>query len=233
MTTATLDSIRHNLARMSALALAVMVNLTVFCAAPLLIASNAKPPSQLEAAFVSYLPLNTVPPPEEEIKPPPPEPEPPVFRMDTMQPEPLPTPPQTDLAAPRLDIDFNTALTSGPKLPALPALPAAPKSTASPRRAMPKGRGILMDRQPMIAARVPPPYPYMARRRGIQGKVMVRLLVGMDGRVTKSEVLNAQPAGVFEDAVLRTVGRWRFSPALRSGKPIAAWVETSVKFELR
>ena len=225
--------LRLGLARLFAVGLAVLVNLAVFCAAPWLINSDLNPPKPLESPFLSFIPLNNSQPPEEEAPPPPPEPEPPVFRMDTLKPEPLPTPPQTDMAAPSLDIDFNTALTSGPKLPSLPALPVAPKTLAAPSRAMPRGRGILLDRQPMIAARVPPPYPYLARRRGIQGRVIVRLLVGKDGKVTKSEVVKAEPSGVFEDAVLRTVGRWRFSPALRRGKPIPAWVETAVKFELK
>ena len=223
--------LKLNTARLFALGLAFLVNLAVFCAAPWLISTEMKLPKVLDSPFLSYLPLNTTPPLEEEPPPPPPEPQPPVFRMD-LNPEPVVTPPQTDPAPPRLDIDFNTSLTSGPKLPALPALPVAPKNPA-PSRAIPKGRGLLLDRQPMIAARVPPPYPYMARRRGIQGKVMVRLLVGSDGRVKKSEVIKAEPSGVFEEAVLRTVGRWRFSPALSNGKPITSWVETTVKFELK
>ena len=227
-----LHNLRLNLGRLFAIALAIAVNLAVFCAAPWLISADLKKPEPLDSAFLSYIPLHQTQPPQEETEPPPPEPEPPVFKMDPQKPEPLPTP-QADIAAPRMEIEFNTALTTGPQLPALPPLPKAAKTVNASSLGAPRPGKLSLDRWPMITARVPPPYPYYARRRGIQGTVMVRLLVGKDGKVHKSEIVKAKPAGVFEDTVLRTVGRWSFSPALKKGRPITAWVETSIKFELK
>jgi protein TonB len=61
---------------------------------------------------------------------------------------------------------------------------------------------------------VPPPYPHFARKRGITGQVWIRLLVSEKGQVMETKVIRAEPAGVFEEAVLGCVEQWRFSPAV-------------------
>jgi protein TonB len=45
-------------------------------------------------------------------------------------------------------------------------------------------------------------------------------------------VLDARPPGIFEDAVKRTVPQWRFSPGKIEGRPVAAWVVTTIQFNL-
>jgi protein TonB len=89
-----------------------------------------------------------------------------------------------------------------------------------------------LDQAPSAVVRVPPLYPYAAREKGIEGAVQVRMLVNPDGSVGQVQILDARPRGVFEDAVKRTVPLWRFSAGKIDGRPVTAWVVTTVHFNL-
>lgn len=89
-----------------------------------------------------------------------------------------------------------------------------------------------LDQAPKAIVRVPPIYPYAAREKNIRGAVQVRMLVNPDGSVGQVQVLDARPAGFFEDAVKRTVPQWRFSPGKIEGRPVASWVVTTIQFKL-
>jgi len=154
-------------------------------------------------------------PPQEEEEPPPDKP-PPKTELTPLEVQPLQTPP-VELERPKLDYEVNPRLGLGLALPA-----------PGPVR-YEMGQ---VDRAPMIASQLPPPYPYSARRRGIEGAVQVRFLVDEQGRVQHLEITKAQPSGVFEESVLRTVPRWRFQPGRKDGQAVATWVETTVRFKL-
>ncbi len=205
--------------RTLAVGCALAVNLVVFCAAPWLIDRRPAPPSGPVQPFLSYLPVTPPPPPRET--PPEPEPEPPRLKLQAHNLDPAPQAPRLDLAAPSLDASLSLSL------------PAGLGAVSSGVVHGPGGLGGAMDHPPLITARVPPPYPYFARKRGITGQVWIRLLVSEKGVVLETKVLRAEPAGVFEDAVMRCVEQWRFSPAVVNGRPAIAWLETSVKFELK
>jgi len=89
-----------------------------------------------------------------------------------------------------------------------------------------------LDQAPQPIVRVPPQYPYGARERGIEGAVQIRMLVTTDGTVGDIQILEARPQGVFEDAVRRTVPQWKFAPGKVQGKPVTAWVVTTIHFDL-
>jgi len=84
----------------------------------------------------------------------------------------------------------------------------------------------------MVAVRVPPAYPYFARLKGVEGWVRIRILVDERGQVRQAEVVRAEPPGVFEEAVLSAVRRWRFRPGIEGGRSVSAWMETTVRFKL-
>ena len=58
---------------------------------------------------------------------------------------------------------------------------------------------------------VAPEYPPGAAAAGIEGYVDVRFAVSINGRVQNPEVVAAEPAGVFEQAALAAVNRWRYA----------------------
>jgi protein TonB len=88
-----------------------------------------------------------------------------------------------------------------------------------------------LDQPPQVMVRVPPVYPYRAREQGVEGAVQVKMLVETDGTVGQVQILDARPAGVFEDAVIKSVVQWKFTPGKIDGSPVTAWVVTTLRFE--
>lgn len=84
----------------------------------------------------------------------------------------------------------------------------------------------------VILVRIPPEYPRNALAKGVEGYVDVLFTVTETGTVSNPMVLAAKPRGVFDDASLAAVARWRFQPVVRNGRPVAIPVRTRVRFEL-
>lgn len=61
---------------------------------------------------------------------------------------------------------------------------------------------------------------------------MVSLLVDERGRVVKSSVLPGPHSDLFARETLKAVRQWRFKPAEKNGRPVAAMVELPVHFRL-
>ena len=89
-----------------------------------------------------------------------------------------------------------------------------------------------VDSKPGLLGQALPPYPRRARRRQIEGWVKVRFLVTKDGSVENLTVLQESPTRVFRRTVMKTVPRWRFKPARKSGKSVDVWVEQTINFKL-
>jgi protein TonB len=88
-----------------------------------------------------------------------------------------------------------------------------------------------LDQPPQVIVRVPPLYPYRAREQGIEGAVQIKMLVNADGTIGQVIILDARPKGLFEDAVLKAVPQWKFSPGKIEGEAVTAWVVTTLRFE--
>lgn len=63
-------------------------------------------------------------------------------------------------------------------------------------------------------------YPPAAKAGGIEGFVVVRYDVTVEGLVANAEVVEAEPEGVFEEAALASIVQWRFRAATLVGKPV-------------
>jgi protein TonB len=76
-----------------------------------------------------------------------------------------------------------------------------------------------------------PPYPEAARSAGIEGTVMLRVLVRSDGGVGVVEVSASSGSATLDESARRTVReRWRFVPARVDGAPIDTWVRVPIQF---
>ena len=201
------------------LILAAAVNLVIFALVPAMIGQSRGTSEFEKIASVS---LREIRP--EELQPDPQE----------ISPEPPPEePPPPEPPAP-------TAMrTPSPEMPTMPAFtPDLALSAAGTPMVMapPPARTAFefgeVDRTPMTVYRTPPPYPYRAKRMRIEGVVKVRFLVGTDGRTSRIQILSAEPEGIFEESVLRTIEGWRFEPGKKDGRKVATWVVTPVRFQL-
>ena len=76
-------------------------------------------------------------------------------------------------------------------------------------------------------------YPPEAQRRGIEGRVTVRLIVDTEGKPTQCAVQSAQPAGVFEKSALKAAGAMRFTPGRSKGRAVRTLVLLPFDYRLR
>ena len=117
-------------------------------------------------------------------------------------------------------------------LAALPAYAADP-----PRPATELGSFELrIAPRPVPAAyrHAPPPrYPTTAREQGLEGVVVLSVLVRHDGRVDDARVAVSSGTIVLDQAALAAVRTWLFAPATQGGRPVESIVEVPVKFALR
>jgi protein TonB len=94
------------------------------------------------------------------------------------------------------------------------------------------GMPVPVDELAVVVKEVIPPYPSNMREVGIDGRVLVHMLVGRDGRVAKA-VADAQvTVPGLEDAAVEAARRWVFVPAFFQGRPVATWFTVDFVFVL-
>jgi TonB family protein len=81
-----------------------------------------------------------------------------------------------------------------------------------------------------IATHVPePPYTPEARKAGLEGTVILSVVIDATGRV--SQVSIKEPLGLgLDDNAAKTVEKWRFKPSMIDGKPVAVRTLVEVTF---
>ena len=84
---------------------------------------------------------------------------------------------------------------------------------------------------PQLLYKIEPEYPDEARKARYQGTVVLNVEVDPTGRPRRLRVLRGLGLGMDERA-LEAVEKWRFAPALASGKPVSAPVIIEVSFRL-
>lgn len=181
-----------------------------------------------------------VPPPA----PPPPEPAPPKPQPVKPRPAPKPAPrprptpkpapqpvavEQVAPTAPVLPADPPgppPAVTPAPAPPAAAVAPAPPAPPAPPAVVQPSSRAAYLDNPP-------PPYPAMSRRLGETGRVVVRVLIGVDGRAQDARIERSSGFERLDRVALETAReRWRYVPGTRGGVPEAMWFNVPINFVL-
>ena len=91
------------------------------------------------------------------------------------------------------------------------------------------GSGIV---PPRLLFEKRPDYTEEARRHGIEGDVLLEIIVRSDGSVSDVRVLRRLGYGLDERAV-QAVRQWRFAAAERFGTPVDVLVEIAVEYRLR
>jgi TonB family protein len=186
--------------------------------------------------------------PVPEVAPPPPPPEP--------KPDPPPPPPAPVVQAPVVPKPADPVEVKGDPAP-VPKPPASDQGSGNGGGAgTGAGQGVGEGTGPGIGpgsgggegggpyrpgAGIEPPrllrevkgtYTDDARRRGIQGDVLLEIVVRRDGSVGDVRLLRGLDRGLDQRAI-DAVRQWRFSPAKRHGAPVDVIVEVGVEFKLR
>lgn len=77
-----------------------------------------------------------------------------------------------------------------------------------------------------------PEYPEIALERGWEGAVLLRVKVSPSGSPLSVDVKKGSGKKALDDAAVRTVKKWKFSPAMRGDSAIEGWVDVPINFKL-
>jgi protein TonB len=145
-----------------------------------------------------------------------------------------------------------------PKQPEIQAFPSvahqsaqmevsAPSSIALPPMDIPRFGGaniptgviniplnvVMVNEEAMPVFRFPPIYPQRAAKRGIEGWVEVEFTITSAGLVKNAHVVAASPRGIFDNAALRAISRWKFKPKVIDKVAVERYrVRQRISFEL-
>jgi len=78
-----------------------------------------------------------------------------------------------------------------------------------------------------------PQYPNRARRRGLEGGLILRVTVNIKGAPSAIEVIKTSGHEILDRAAVKAVRNWQFQPAKKGEKPVKASVNLPVEFRLR
>jgi TonB family protein len=90
---------------------------------------------------------------------------------------------------------------------------------------------IPFDTPPVLLSIEAPVYPAIVRETGIEGTVMVRVFVALDGHVKDARAVDGPAA--LRDAAVASARTGFFKPALQGTHPVEVWVVIPITFELR
>uniref|UniRef100_A0A7V3RG30 TonB family protein n=1 Tax=candidate division WOR-3 bacterium TaxID=2052148 RepID=A0A7V3RG30_UNCW3 len=101
---------------------------------------------------------------------------------------------------------------------------AASKETTSVASAPPTPPPVAPAKPSVITRPEPikkvfPKYPESARALGVSGRVLVRVIVGTDGKVKTATIYSSFGNPACEEAALAAAKQWEFKPATKDGEP--------------
>lgn len=116
---------------------------------------------------------------------------------------------------------------------------AAEEEKAAPAEEVAKVEEVKPEPPKIIPAKVisrsPPRYPNRALKSNTEGWVQVKFSITKEGVPIDIIVVDSEPKKVFDDAAMKSVKKWRFSPARnqRTGLPVDSKnISTKVQFRL-
>jgi protein TonB len=119
------------------------------------------------------------------------------------------------------------------RAPARQALAGDPGSGTRARAPMAVAGQPGADRNALPASgNEPPEYPWGARRRGHQGRVVLSVWVSAQGQADRLAVLHSSGHATLDRAAVEAVERWRFQPARRGGHDTGSMLYVPVVFRL-
>ena len=75
-------------------------------------------------------------------------------------------------------------------------------------------------------------YPSLARRRGIEGRVVLKVLVSKEGHPLKVVLEHSSGSSILDRAAMKAVKGWIFKPGKLNGVTVDMWVRVPVIYRL-
>jgi len=77
-----------------------------------------------------------------------------------------------------------------------------------------------------------PAYPAEMKKKRVEDSVIVRYVIGTDGRIKEVTVIDPAKEPIFNEVTVNAIRRWRFRPMKKDGKPAEVVHELLVNFEI-
>lgn len=216
-----------------AFTVALAVHLLLVAAVVILRPSPPAPPeSEPFFEVVELLEPSAPPPAIAKVTAPAPAPLPPVVHETLATPaEPFHEPlvPVAAVVQEPAALQLETAVAEPP--PSAPLTAAAVAVQAPPAPAV--DDYVSPDLSAAYRNNPAPPYPLMAKRRGLEGVVLLAVSLDVHGYPLRVEIKRSSGHGILDETALQSVRKWRFVPAQRGGRAVGAEVEVPLRFALR
>jgi TonB family protein len=85
--------------------------------------------------------------------------------------------------------------------------------------------------KPKVIKQVSPIYPELAREAGIEGRVVLKILIDTSGNVEKWEVVKGHP--LLVDPSIEAARNWKFKPGMINSRAVKVWMNIPIDFKLR
>lgn len=118
-----------------------------------------------------------------------------------------------------------------PPVAIVPPPPKAAPAVATP--SAPSAPVAVDDLDEKMIEGTPPRYPLESRRKKEQGTVMLRLLIGTDGRIEQVSIARSSGFDRLDEAALQAAKSWRWQPMIRNGQPVEVRGVMSIPFVLK
>ncbi len=93
-----------------------------------------------------------------------------------------------------------------------------------------RGEFRIVEKLPLVIELKQPIYPRLAKQAGIEGVVLLSVLVLNDGTVGRAVTEKSSGTVALDEAAVRAAYDNIFSPAIQSGRPVTCWVSYKVEF---
>jgi protein TonB len=123
-----------------------------------------------------------------------------------------------------------TGLAAGQSQDSVTPAPATQADASAPQQ-LPKrirvSQGVSTG---LLIKKVSPKYPEEARQQGVQGSVVLKVLISKEGTITDLTPVSGDP--LLTPAAIKAVKKWRYKPYLLEGEPVQVETTIQVNFTL-
>ena len=87
-----------------------------------------------------------------------------------------------------------------------------------------------LDIRPQVAVHIDPEYPEAAARRMISGTAVIRVFIGDDGKVDRTQLVSTDPPGFFELSAQQAFNVARYTPGVKGGRAVKSQLLIEVTY---
>jgi len=130
--------------------------------------------------------------------------------------------PEPDNPEPTKEVNFDPA----------PDMSHIRSSTTVDQKAKIPDAQTILEARPIYRINPPPSYPFIARKRGYQGNVVLEVLINKQGKVIDFRLFSSSGYSILDKTAIASVKKWLFEPGMRGPDKIEMWVRVPIRFKL-